>query len=43
MGEVCVLYFAPQHGMVVAISFRPSEDFDAINWTGKVVTGQKKT
>jgi len=41
--EVCLVYFAPQHGKLVAISFRPSEDFDAINWTGKVVTGQKKT
>lgn len=40
--EVCLVYFAPQHGKLVAISFRPSEDFEAINWTGQVVTGQKK-
>jgi len=41
--EVCLVYFAPQHGKLVAISFRPSEDFDAINWTGRVVTGQGKS
>jgi hypothetical protein len=40
--EVCLVYFAPQHGKLAAISFRPSEDFDAITWTGQVVTGQKQ-
>src|SRR5947207_15645642 len=28
--SVCLVYFAPDHGKLVAISFRPSQDFDAI-------------
>lgn len=39
--EVCLVYFVPRHGKLAAISFRPSEDFDAITWTGRVVTGSK--
>ena len=34
--SVCLVYFAPDHGKLVAISFRPSQDFDAITWAGKV-------
>jgi hypothetical protein len=37
--SVCLVYFAPHHGKLVAISFRPSEDFDAITWQGDVVNG----
>ena len=37
--DVCLVYFAPDHGKLVAISFRPTEDFDAITWEGKVVAG----
>ena len=37
--EVCLVYFVPQHGKLVAISFRPTEDFDAITWEGPVVGG----
>jgi len=33
---VCLVYFAPNHGKLVAISFRPTEDFDAITWTGPI-------
>jgi hypothetical protein len=33
---VCLVYFAPDHGKLVAISFRPTQDFDAITWKGKV-------
>jgi hypothetical protein len=40
--SVCLVYFAPDHGKLVAISFRPTEDFDAITWTGPVVKRQKK-
>jgi hypothetical protein len=36
--DVCLVYFAPDHGKLVAISFRPTEDFDAITWAGTVVT-----
>ena len=35
--SVCLVYFAPDHGTLVAISFRPTEDFDAITWQGPVV------
>jgi hypothetical protein len=39
----CLVYFAPNHGKLVAMSFRPSQDFDAITWTGPVTsTGKKK-
>ena len=37
--SVCLVYFAPHHGRLVAISFRPTENFDAITWEGKVLTG----
>jgi hypothetical protein len=37
--EVCLVYFVPHHGKLAAISFRPTEDFDAITWAGDVVTG----
>lgn len=37
--SVCLVYFAPHHGKLVAISFRPTEDFDAITWEGNVVSG----
>jgi hypothetical protein len=32
--SVCLVYFAPDHGRLVAVSFRPSQDFDAITWAG---------
>src|SRR3954451_1048091 len=32
--SVCLVYFAPDHGKMRAISFRPTQDFDAITWTG---------
>ena len=34
--SVCLVYFAPDHGKLVAISFRPSQDFDAITWKGRI-------
>jgi hypothetical protein len=40
--SVCLVYFVPQHGKLVAISFRPSEDFDAITWTGPIAKPKKK-
>jgi len=36
--SVCLVYFAPHHGKLVAISFRPTEDFDPITWEGRVVS-----
>jgi hypothetical protein len=33
---VCLVYFAPKHGTLKAMSFRPSQDFSAITWRGHV-------
>jgi hypothetical protein len=33
---VCLVYFVPNHGKLVAMSFRPSQDYDAITWHGPV-------
>ncbi|HEY7042480.1 MAG TPA: hypothetical protein VH419_02310 [Nocardioidaceae bacterium] len=35
--SVCLVYFVPHHGKLVAVSFRPTQDFDAITWQGDVV------
>jgi hypothetical protein len=42
--DACLVYFAPDHGELVAVSFRPSEDFAQILWEGAVVTssGQRQ-
>jgi hypothetical protein len=32
--SVCLVYFAPDHGKLAAVSFRPAQDFDAITWSG---------
>jgi hypothetical protein len=34
--KVCLVYFAPRHGRLRAMSFRPSQDFSAITWRGHV-------
>ena len=39
--SVCLVYFAPDHGRLVAISFRPDQGFDAITWTGPVAKPKK--
>ena len=40
--SVCLVYFAPDHGKLVAISFRPTQDFQAITWKGKVALPRPK-
>lgn len=35
--SVCLVYFAPQHGTMAAVSFRPTQDFNAITWRGHAV------
>jgi hypothetical protein len=30
--SVCLVYFVPNHGRLVAISFRPTQSFQAITW-----------
>jgi hypothetical protein len=32
--KVCLVYLAPRKGDLVAVSFRPTQDFDPITWTG---------
>jgi hypothetical protein len=39
---VCLVYFVPKHGKLVAMSFRPSQDYDAITWHGPVQRKTKK-
>lgn len=39
--QVCLVYLAPQRGKFQAISFRPTETFEGIRWTGDVA-GPKK-
>jgi hypothetical protein len=34
--NVCLVYLAPDHGDLVAVSFRPEETFNPITWTGDV-------
>jgi hypothetical protein len=34
--KVCLVYLAPNHGDLVAVSFRPDETFNPITWTGDV-------
>jgi hypothetical protein len=34
--KVCLVYLSPRNGELTAVSFRPTEDFDPIIWTGKV-------
>jgi hypothetical protein len=34
--KVCLVYLAPDHGDLVAVSFRPEETFNPITWTGRI-------
>jgi hypothetical protein len=40
--RVCLVYFAPDHGRLVAVSFRPTQDFVAITWEGAVSKPRKR-
>ncbi len=33
-GKFCMVYLAPDRGELTAVSFRPTEDFNPITWTG---------
>lgn len=35
--SVCLVYFAPRHGKLDAVSFRPTQDVAGITWRGPVV------
>jgi hypothetical protein len=34
--KVCLVFLAPQKGDLTAVSFRPTQDFDPITWTGEL-------
>ena len=34
--KVCLVYLSPRNGELTAVSFRPTEDFNPIIWTGEV-------
>jgi hypothetical protein len=34
--QVCLVYLAPRKGDLVAVSFRPTQEFAPITWTGKL-------
>jgi hypothetical protein len=36
IAKVCLVYLAPNHGTFEAVSFRPSQEFNPITWTGTV-------
>ena len=34
--KTCLVYLSPKHGDLTAVSFRPTQDFNPITWTGKL-------
>lgn len=34
--KVCLVYLSPERGELTAVSFRPTQEFDPITWTGPV-------
>lgn len=40
--RVCLVYLAPNHGTLEAITFRPTQAFNPITWTGTVIKPARK-
>lgn len=40
--STCLVYLAPHHGTMNAVSYRPDQAFDPITWTGQIGTEKKK-
>lgn len=40
--QVCLVYFVPEGGELTAVSFRPTQEFNPITWTGEVAAVPKK-
>jgi hypothetical protein len=36
--ETCLVFLAPDKGTLEAVSFRPNQEFDPIEWTGEITT-----
>ncbi|NYD41400.1 hypothetical protein [Nocardioides panaciterrulae] len=34
--KTCLVFLSPRHGDLTAVSFRPSQEFNPITWTGKI-------
>jgi len=44
--KACLVFLSPDHGDLTAVSFRPTQEFDPITWTGevqKIDNGTKKS
>ena len=41
--DVCLVYLSPQHGDLTAASFRPTQEFSPITWTGKLTRPEAAT
>jgi hypothetical protein len=35
--STCLVYFAPDQGLMESVSFRPNQEFDPIEWTGQIL------
>ncbi len=40
--ETCLVFLAPDKGTLEAVSFRPNQEFDPIEWTGSIATPRPK-
>lgn len=40
--STCLVFLAPDHGKLQAVSFRPNQEFDPITWTGDIATEKAK-
>lgn len=36
--DTCLVYLAPEKGTLEAVSFRPTQEFEPITWTGEITT-----
>jgi hypothetical protein len=36
--DTCLVYLSPDHGSLESVSYRPSQEFNPITWTGEITT-----
>ena len=41
--DICLVYLVPDGGELTAVSFRPSQDFDPITWTGPIKNAEARS
>ena len=39
--QTCLVYLAPRHGKLKGVTYRPSEEFNPITWTGTITEIEK--